>query len=77
MAIRDGRCTLRNHGLTHEGEHYSAAALADLRRADAGTREAMLAHARDYRAMRRVNDWEVAERSLAALRVFEDVLADR
>lgn len=77
MAIRDGRCTLRNHGLTHEGEHYSAASLADLRRADAGTREAMLAHARDYRAMRRVNDWEVAERSLAALRVFEDVLADR
>lgn len=65
-------CTLRNNGLSHDGEHYSADALrelADAQPADGGC------HPRTYRDMRRVNDWAVSERSLAALRVFEEQLA--
>lgn len=63
-------CTLRNNGLSHDGEHYSADALRELA---AGT-AAPSGGARPYRQMRRVNDWSVGERSLAALGVFEDRL---
>lgn len=55
-------CTIRNNGLTHDGEHYSAVALAGLEGRPEGP---------SYQEMPRVNDFTVAQRSLAALDVFE------
>jgi len=56
--------TLRNGGLTHDGEHYSATSLRDVHGRVGPT----------YQEMRRVNNFTRAERSLAALGVFEDRL---
>jgi glutathione S-transferase P len=61
--------TMRNNGVTHEGEHYAAGALRD---APAGLRDD--AKPTTYRAMRRVNDYSVAERSIATLGHFEEIL---
>jgi len=58
-------CTLRNNGLTHDGEHYSPVAL----RAAPGRAGPA------YREMHRLNNCTRAERSLAALDVFEERLA--
>jgi len=58
-------CTLRNNGLTHDGEHYSSTALRDIETREGAPR---------YREMHRVNSHSSAERSFAALGVFEDQL---
>jgi len=64
--------TVRNHGLTHEGELYNPVAL---REAIEKGEEDVLDGPR-YREMPRVNTFSVAHRSVAALRVFEDILAE-
>jgi glutathione S-transferase len=61
-------CTLRNNGLTHDGEEFSPSALrpgADAPAAGAWPR---------YRDLRRLNAYTAAERSCAALGVFEEAL---
>ena len=58
-------CTFRNNGLTHEGDHYSVDSLVPLSGPLSGPR---------YQAMKRVNTFTRAERSLAALTVFEERL---
>jgi len=60
-------CTLRNNGLTHDGEHYAVTALKE-------APPELVKSRRSYQMMHRVNNWTVAERSLAALGVFEDRL---
>jgi len=72
--------TLRNSGVSHEGEHYSVGALRKCGSGGIGdgshgggvtlTRST----APTYRSMPRANDFSVAERSLAALGVFEEQL---
>lgn len=57
--------TLRNHGHTHDGELYSQTALAAAP-ARSGPR---------YAEMRRLNSYTAADRSCAALGVFEERLA--
>lgn len=66
-------CTLRNNGLTHEGEHYSAGALRIEAARDTSERLTRTT-ASKYRATKRVNDLSVAERSLSALGAFEELL---
>ena len=66
-------CTLRNNGLTHEGEHYSAGALREEAARSASERLTRTTAAK-YRATKRVNDLSVAERSLSALGAFEELL---
>jgi len=58
-------CTFRNNGVTHDGEFYSAPRLRDFK-GQTWPR---------YQELRRVNNFTVAERSLAALGVFEERLA--
>ena len=64
-------CTLRNNGLSHDGDHYSTAALKAL----AETREVggspRPAERLEYETIFRQNELPRAERSLAALGVFE------
>ena len=64
--------TLRNNGLSHDGEHYSVAALKELasQPAEQSAQEERLR----YDAMFRQNSHTRAERGLAALRVFEEHL---
>jgi len=62
-------CTLRNNGLSHDGDHYSVTSLVA-----AKINEVDLSLRRRYQEMHRVNDWTRPERSLAALGVFEEQL---
>ena len=57
--------------MTHEGQNYAAGALRD---AAAGEETLTRDEAPSYRSMPRVNDFSVAERSLAALGAFEEQL---
>lgn len=65
--------TLRNNGLSHDGEHYSAAALKEL--ADSRPAGEAIDRMR-YETIFRQNTHSRAERSLAALGVFEAALAE-
>jgi len=58
--------TIRNGGLTHEGQLYSATALKKATREDVECARFQETH--------RVNDLTVAARSAQALRVFEEIL---
>lgn len=62
--------TLRNNGLTHDGEQFSTAALKEL--AAGGGRLPLPAPR--YEEMFRQNAWPPSERSLAGLRLFEEQL---
>lgn len=61
-------CTLRNNGLSHDGEQFSVAALKEL------ASQPGAASPPPYEQMFRQNTHSRAERSLAALRVFEEAL---
>ena len=65
-------CTLRNQGVSHDGEHYSALALRECEDA-AATLEATPRYQEIFR--REAKSLPRAVRSLAALRVFEERLA--
>ena len=69
-------CTLRNDGQTHEGAQYGPkalrAALSDA--SAAGASRLSRSTAPTYRETRRVNDLTPAQRSVAALGVFEEQL---
>jgi hypothetical protein len=58
--------TIRNGGLTHDGQLYSARALKDATRVDVECARFQETH--------RVNDLSVPARSAQALRVFEEIL---
>ena len=60
--------TLRNNGVSHDGEHYSVAALKE---ADGGLTAASVP---PYEAVFRLDPLSRAERSLVALKRFEEVL---
>ena len=60
--------TLRNNGVSHDGEHYSVAALKE---ADEGLTAASVP---PYEAVFRLDPLSRAERSLVALKRFEEVL---
>jgi len=62
-------CTIRNNGVTHDGEFYSAPVLRDAAREGLTGRQGP-----SFKDMHRVNNNSVAERSLAALGLFEDHL---
>ena len=59
--------TVRNNGLTHAGELYSAKALRDATEDD-------VVNCGRFHETHRVNTLSVAKRSLQALRVFEEIL---
>ena len=59
--------TIRNNGLTHQGEHF------DIHRLLAITGKEMNETPR-FQDMRRVNSFSPAQRSLASLRVFDEIL---
>lgn len=61
--------TLRNSGVSHDGEHYSVAALKELAQQPDNISPPL-----PYERMFRQNTHSRAERSLAALRVFEQQL---
>ena len=66
--------TLRNNGVSHDGEHYSVASLKELR-TKGGCEDALAALRRPrYQDVFRQNDLSRAERSLVALRYFEETL---
>ena len=66
--------TLRNNGVSHDGEHYSVASLKDLRE---GGEDALVKVRRPrYKDVFRQNDLSRSERSLLALRIFEEVLEE-
>lgn len=63
-------CTIRNNGVTHDGDFYSAPALAKaVQELGFSGRTGST-----YQEVHRVNNHTVVERSLAALGVFEDQL---
>ncbi|CAK0803100.1 unnamed protein product, partial [Prorocentrum cordatum] len=59
-------CTFRNNGVTHDGDLYSAPKLREFKGQS-------WPH---YKEMHRVNNFTAAERSLAALGMFEERLAE-
>ncbi|GMI18393.1 hypothetical protein TrLO_g15663 [Triparma laevis f. longispina] len=58
--------TLRNNGLTHDGDSYSPSSLVGIEKRECPS----------YGEIRRLNDEGVVGRSLAALKVFEDALKE-
>ena len=58
--------TLRNNGVSHDGEHYSVAALKEY--------EGNAADVPPYQEIFRRNSFSRAERSIAALAFFESAL---
>lgn len=65
--------TFRNDGTTHAGDKYSADALAD-EAEKTDTERLTRLKCTSYRASKRVNTLSVAERSLSALCLFEEIL---
>jgi len=61
--------TIRNHGLTHQGDHFDIHQLLEI------TDEELSATPR-FQDMRRVNSFSPAQRSLASLRVFNEIFAE-
>uniref|UniRef100_A0A7S1MWL7 GST C-terminal domain-containing protein n=1 Tax=Hemiselmis andersenii TaxID=464988 RepID=A0A7S1MWL7_HEMAN len=64
--------TFRNLGVSHDGEHFSVAALRD---GDPSGRLQSAGDATRYQDMFRQNDLSRIERSLSALRFFEETLS--
>lgn len=66
--------TFRNNGVSHDGEHYSVAALKEV--VAAGSQAIQSLRRPRYKDTFRVNDLSRAERSLMALSCFEEYLTD-